>query len=238
MRQLFPLVAILVLVGCGSDGGDPYRGPRTPLPGERPVYVPPADPKDDHRDERATYAPHKDITATVFWVGEPGNTSSAWDEKWQQHFGGVDDPKRRDGWQPAGFVPRQNPFYIALPYNDVPAGKRRADVERIIPWAKDHKWTRSQSMCKDQWVKISKGRKTCYAQWEDVGPFNTDDGGYVFGGDRPRNKSNKGAGIDLSPAVRDYLGLSGMDSVDWQFVDANDVPSGPWKKIVTDSGNN
>jgi hypothetical protein len=33
--------------------------------------------------------------------------------------------------------------------------------------------------------------------------------------------------------VRDYLGLSDIDKVSWQFVDAADVPPGPWKLIVT-----
>lgn len=32
--------------------------------------------------------------------------------------------------------------------------------------------------------------------------------------------------MDVSPAVRDYLGLSGIDKVDWQFVEFEDVPEG------------
>ena len=32
----------------------------------------------------------------------------------------------------------------------------------------------------------------------------------------------------LSPAVRDYLGLAGLDRVDWRFVERYEVPSGPW----------
>jgi hypothetical protein len=30
---------------------------------------------------------------------------------------------------------------------------------------------------------------------------------YVFGNERPKPTLNKGAGLDVSPAVRDYLGL-------------------------------
>ncbi|MEI7835181.1 MAG: hypothetical protein WCK05_02070, partial [Planctomycetota bacterium] len=57
----------------------------------------------------------------------------------------------------------------------------------------------------------------------------------VFGPATPRNPSNQQAGLDVSPAVRDYLALGGMDKVDWQFVEAADVPPGPWKDIVTTS---
>ena len=42
-------------------------------------------------------------------------------------------------------------------------------------------------------------------------------------------------GLDVSPAVRDYLGLSGMNRTVWQFVDASKVPDGPWKQVVTTS---
>ena len=36
-------------------------------------------------------------------------------------------------------------------------------------------------MCKNRWVRLSRGGKTCYAQWEDVGPFVSDDAAYVNG---------------------------------------------------------
>ena len=75
-----------------------------------------------------------------------------------------------------------------------------------------------------------------YAQWEDVGPFGENDSNYVFGSANPKSTTNKTAGLDVSPAVNDYLGLSGLDTTSWQFVDEKDVPSGPWKNIVTTSG--
>lgn len=188
-----------------------------------------------------TYPLHTQITATVFWVGEPAgtdnvaNVQSAWDERWQEHFGGVDDPRRRDGFRPAGFVPRENPFYFALPYNDFAGGVRKAPAANVVPWARERQWGPGESMCKNRWIRIARPGRTCYAQWQDVGPFQTDDAAYVFGLARPRNQSNQQAGLDVSPAVRDYLGLGGMDKVDWQFVDAADVPAGPWKDVVTSS---
>jgi hypothetical protein len=75
---------------------------------------------------------------------------------------------------------------------------------------------------------IRHGAKICYAQWEDVGPFNTRLGGYVFGDQRPLPNRNHGAGVDVSPAVRDYLGLISLDLVDWRFVETADIPMGPW----------
>jgi hypothetical protein len=61
----------------------------------------------------------------------------------------------------------------------------------------------------------------------------------VFGDEMPRPNVNHNAGIDLSPAVRDYLEMSGMDQCDWKFVEAKEIPEGPWKyrddsKLVSD----
>jgi hypothetical protein len=83
---------------------------------------------------------------------------------------------------------------------------------------------------KGRWLQVYSNNRSCYAQWEDVGPFVVDDWPYVFGDKRPVNTSNKGAGIDISPAIRDYLGISNSSRVHWRFVEENQVPYGPWKK--------
>jgi hypothetical protein len=81
--------------------------------------------------------------------------------------------------------------------------------------------------------------RTCYAQWEDSGPYVYDDANYVFGSHdaRPRSRSARGAGLDVSPAVRDCLRFNGLNNdentVDWRFVDDRDVPKGPWLRVVT-----
>lgn len=187
---------------------------------------------------------HRGVTATLFWVGESAsddnkqisNVPSAWDETWDKSYGGVDDPKKRKDFFPSKFTPKENPFYFALPYNDFDKkGKRRSDALSIIPWAKDRQWRSDESICKNQWAKIMKDGKAVYAQWEDVGPFGENDTAYVFGTAEPKSKTNKHAGIDLSPAVNDYLGLSDQEKVDWQFVSADQVPEGPWKQVVTTS---
>jgi hypothetical protein len=105
----------------------------------------------------------------------------------------------------------------------------------VIPWVKDRQWKDTESMCKNQWIKIIHGSKIAYAQWEDVGPFEENDYLYVFGTARPHNRLNANAGLDVSPAVEGLLGLNGRDTVDWQFVDAASVPDGPWKQVVTTS---
>jgi hypothetical protein len=53
----------------------------------------------------------------------------------------------------------------------------------------------------------------------------------VFGNERPKSNLNQGAGLDVSPAVRDYLGLKQTDVTDWQFVDVSAVPHGPWSTL-------
>jgi len=191
--------------------------------------------------KRAPYPVHRKVTASVFWVGENdagrpgrGNTVSAWDKYWVAHYGGIDTPHDRWGYFPAGFFPKENPFYVALPYNDF-RGRRKRSAHRVVYWAGEKKWGSRESMCKNRWVKIVKGGKTAYAQWEDVGPFLDDDAAYVFGTRPPGNRRNHRAGIDVSPAVRDYLGLRDIDRVDWQFVPAGQVPEGPWTVIVTTS---
>jgi len=129
---------------------------------------------------------------------------------------------------PASFTPRQNPFYVALPYNDKSTNGHRPEAPRVVPWFKDAYQGPAVSTCKGRWIAIRKGNKTVYAQWEDAGPFRTDHWQYVFGNERPKPNLNRGAGLDVSPAVRDYLGLEETDVTDWRFVEFSEVPSGPW----------
>ena len=182
----------------------------------------------------------RQIVTTVFWIGEKPsennpvpNRSSSWDKEWAKSYGGFDDPSRanRSDFIPVKFTPRQNPFYCALPYNDKSANGHRPEAARVIPWFKDAYQGPGVSVCKDRWIAIRKGNRIVYAQWEDAGPFRTDHWQYVFGNERPKPNLNKGAGLDVSPAVRDYLGLNETDVTDWQFVDFKDVPRGPWSKL-------
>lgn len=176
------------------------------------------------------------VIGTVFWVGElptqnnpVPNTMSSWDMNWQANFGGYDDPERRKGYLPAGFTPKLNPFYVALPYNDIArGGGHRPEASQVIPWFWREYRGDGISVCKGRWIAIHREGKVCYAQWEDVGPFEVDHWQYVFGNEQPRANRNDAAGIDISPAVRDYLGFRSGERVQWRFVEARDVPPGPW----------
>jgi len=190
--------------------------------------------------EVETYPWKQKIVTTVFWVGEmpsannpTPNRSSSWDKDWAKSYGGFDDPNpaRRQDYSPVKFTPRQNPFYCALPYNDKSANGHRPEAPHVIPWFKEAYQGLGVSVCKGRWIAIRKGNRTVYAQWEDAGPFRSDHWQYVFGNERPKPNLNRGAGLDVSPAVRDYLGLNETDVTDWKFVDFKDVPRGPWSRL-------
>jgi hypothetical protein len=179
------------------------------------------------------------VMTTYFWIGQgttgynsTTNYASAWDMRWTKSFGGVDQPYKR-GSAPAGlvtlptkFAPTRNPYYVALPFNDIKYPKLAA---KYVPWWDQAAYKKApyQSQCKGRWIMIEFGGKVCFAQWEDVGPLRYDHVGYVFGKERP-TREHSSAGLDVSPAVRDYLGLSGLDKTNWRFVEDEEVPYGPW----------
>ena len=180
------------------------------------------------------------IVTTVFWIGEAPagnnpvpNHASSWDKDWAKSYGGFDDPNpaHRSDFMPVKFTPRQNPFYCALPYNDKAGTGHRPEAPQVVPWFKEAYQGPGVSTCKGRWIAIRKGNRVAYAQWEDAGPFRTDHWQYVFGDERPKPNLNKGAGLDVSPAVRDYLGLTETDVTDWKFVDFSEVPRGPWSRL-------
>ena len=186
------------------------------------------------------YSWRKDIVTTVFWIGEEPsgnnpvpNRKSSWDKNWTGSYGGFDDPNpaHRSNYIPVKFTPRQNPFYCALPYNDKASTGHRSEASQVVPWFKEAYQGPGISVCKGRWVAIRKDNRTVYAQWEDAGPFRTDHWQYVFGNERPKPNLNRGAGLDVSPAVRDYLGLQPTDVTDWKFVDFSEVPHGPWAQF-------
>ncbi len=162
-----------------------------------------------------------------------------------------------NGYQPSSGLPKENAFYLDLPFddvNDATAFKQRCQV---IPWAAavnaadgvNHCADPGYSYMKNRWVKITgPNGATCYGQIEDAGPSSGSayhDSSYVFGSTnaRPLNKQfsgdpSQGAGMDVSPALNGCLGFKDLDGdndhVSWAFVDA--PPPGPWTTVVTTSG--
>lgn len=232
-RQFFltlPLALLLLPVQGQS------RGPSVVAPTQSRQVVQNGIPK---------YPWHLGATATIFWVGEQPtarnptpNCKSSWDTKWMQNFGGYDNPnpKARRGYLPKGFTPKQNPFYVALPYNDVLNHRQhKPEAAKVIPWFKSYNPRPGQTVCKGRWVEIARNGKVCFAQWEDCGPFSTTNWEYVFRYEEVKNKKNKAAGIDVSPAVRDYLGIKSGQKVHWRFVEFAHVERGPWSLYGTNN---
>jgi hypothetical protein len=176
------------------------------------------------------YSWHYGIVATNFWVGQVISSArdgsqkiSAYDDHWEAHYGGCDGIVVRNvctfelrsaanGYFPTQMTPQQNPFYLDLPLQD--------------------------RSLKDRWVHLRKDGRVCYGQVEDAGPAVYDDVAYVLGDARPKNTRFNGAGLDVSPALNGCLGFTGAvdgasDRVDWRFIDAVDVPAGPWTRIRT-----
>ncbi len=194
------------------------------------------------REVHPLYPWKEKIPTTIFWIGEDPtennptpNHKSSWDTNWQANYGGYDNPDpsaRNWDFAPKAFHPKLNPFYIALPFNDL----TNLEIAKLkIPWYKSKGGTSRKSVCRSQWLALRYGSRVCYAQWEDVGPWETDDHDYVFGNARPKNVENDGAGLDVSPAVRDYLGITSGALCDWRFVEDREVPDGPWCRFGTNN---
>ncbi|MCX6780124.1 MAG: hypothetical protein NT034_03015 [Candidatus Magasanikbacteria bacterium] len=216
----------------------------TPPPTIPPTSTPPA----PTTPSATNYPWHDNILATQFYIGETGpDNTTAWDCHAIEHFGGTDSPFGRSGYLPT-FTPKENPFYLALPYTDIgDAGSHKTD----IPWynaALDK--GDGYSFVKNRWIEMKRGDKVCYGQWEDsLTPDILDANGkrtgygqpnhfdYVFGNAAPTHP-----GIDVSPALSTCLGMYDASDkvyahsdaeISWKFVNENEVPSGAWKNIIT-----
>jgi len=218
------------------------------------------------RPSARQYPWHTGIVATTFWVGEIFDPNaedgsqmlSTYDSGWFASYGGCDgvtpggvcQTERRtaaNNYFPTSMTPRENPFYLDLPFDDINNRAAFTMRDSVIPWAKDAAYrgmsgNNNASMMKNRWVQLRANGRTCYGQIQDAGPGVYDDAGYVFGSNnqRPANSRYNGAGMDVSPALNGCLAFSDLngdsDRVDWRFVEASDVPAGPWTRIITTSG--
>ena len=75
--------------------------------------------------------------------------------------------------------------------------------------------------------------KSCFAQWEDVGPNNEKDWDWVFGtAEQPLSSFNNYAGLDLSPLALDIWAWRTTTIRSGEHYSGT-PPEGPWLKIVT-----
>ena len=103
----------------------------------------------------------------------------------------------------------QNPFYCALPYNDViRLGQTKPEAALVIPWFRKTFVAPGLTVCKSHWVAIRKGKRIAYAQWEDSGPFRTDHFQYVLATMLKMHKCLTCGGLEC------LSGCSGL-SLDW-----------------------
>ncbi len=240
LALLISLVEILPLAAQGPTISTP-TGRQNP---NKSMADPVSQPSNPYLNLQ--YPWHLNISVSVFWIGEKPtdrnptpNNASSWDKYWESSYGGYDDPEpsNRQNYIPKSFVPKQNPFYIALPYNDVQKyNLHKPEAASVIPWFNRVKPDPGQTSCKGRWIKIVQNKKVCYAQWEDCGPFFTDDYEYIFKNQKPKNTQNKNAGLDISPAVRDYMKIKSGSVVHWRFIDFSEVPKvGPWTLYGTNN---
>lgn len=222
-----------------------------------PVHIEPAEARG------RTYPVHRGIVATTFWVGEIFDARAAdgsqristYDDNWYASYGGCDGQVvrgdcrtekrvRSNGWFPRHMTPKQNPFYLDLPYDDLNDRIGFRYRGEKLPWARDRAYRPyikdgRVSLMKDRWVRIWRGNRVCYGQIEDAGPGKYHNARYVFGKNdaRPLNKRYNGAGMDVSPSLNGCLGFRSIngssDKVNWQFVERANVPPGPWTRIIT-----
>ena len=197
-------------------------------------YIPPSPSKPPTH----TYPWKSGIITTEFWIGEGGsaisstdNVGSAWDENWRTSNRGTDNPNDRNGYAPADHAPTVNPFYVALPFNDLALSRRSASVaSRVVapstegweagfrlqgPLGGNEECAGARLLCAmgGRWPAGFRSPRICFWKRTTVDTLTR-------------------AGLDVSPAVFQYLGLDGSKNrlTSWKFVDDEDVPPGQWLK--------
>jgi hypothetical protein len=259
MRRVVPAVVILVAgTGLFSCCTSPH-----PTPTATATLTPTATPSPTVSAPVDGYPWHTNIVSTTFWVGEIFDPSasdgsqviSTYDSRWYSDYGGCDgvirsgvcstEPRSAaNGFFPLAMQPKENPFYLDLPFDDVNDAAAFASRGRVVPWANSPAYAGSLSdpsvsLMKNRWVELTRGSATCFGQIEDAGPGEYDDARYVFGTDdaRPQNTRYGGAGLDVSPALNGCLEFAELDGdsdrLDWRFIESDQVPAGPWLRIVT-----
>jgi hypothetical protein len=184
--------------------------------------------------QKQNYEWRTGIPADQFYIGKGSKGSNVWNLKWPQGTKGDDSPDWRNGYAAGSHASYFNPFYVALPFNDLTSPDK---AKQYLPpsWQRTSKDGAPVSVCQNRWVEIKAedgSGHVCYAQWEDVGPLGSDNAEYVFGHARPDAGGH--AGIALSPAVADYLGFNDPQTpfpVRWRFADPEDIPPGQWLKL-------
>ena len=153
--------SILFQVGCSAPAGSSHSGTSRaigtqPSASIKPVHPPARASGETAKPRGRRYPLHTGIVATTFWVGEifdphsPNGSQviSTYDARWMHHYGGCDgvvtagrcETERRvaaNGFFPTRMTPRENPFYLDLPFDDVNNAAAFSQRAQVIPWADD-----------------------------------------------------------------------------------------------------
>jgi len=253
---LLVLAVVLGLVGCAQPKqempgmAESLPRPKIRIPKEAVIvsHVPPRSV--ESVPPPPSMLPMPELPAPVIPLPEPSIAApppvfelGAWHVDIQATCFDLSDSRRpRTAWNSIDPL-KENPFHIALPFND------------HVPGCEEY------GPCKNRWVEVlnvDTGQRA-FAQWEDVGPWFANDAEYVFdetGTVRPHAEVHEGkrlnifrstkgthqrpirriknsAGIDLSPDLCEILNINGQGLVDWRFVEEDYVPEGPWKLRVS-----
>ena len=179
------------------------------------------------------------IVTTVFWIGEQPtennpvpNNKSSWDANWTSNYGGYDTPGCLVAPQLHPGLVRPAPESILLSRcrtTTLPTASSNRKPRWLFPGSSNPIPSRANLSARIAGSRSAKATASAMRNGKIAGPFRTDHFQYVFQNERPKPNLNRGAGLDVSPAVRDYLGLPPTDVTDWQFVEVRDVPPGPWR---------
>jgi hypothetical protein len=205
------LAGVVLLLLWATRGSTPSTTPVSNAVPTAASNIIPDIPEDTKKTEVAPYAsPFKSAMTANFFMGEPAVSSNT-------------------------FIQSENLFYVGLPYAELDASGNFKKSANTIPWYKPG----LSPLLKNHWVEIVHMGSVCFAQWEAVGPNGDDDFAYVFGSSTiPMSMLGERAALEVSPMLSKCLGMTDSDITSWRFVDASEVPSGPWKDIVTSSGPN
>jgi len=140
---------------------------------------------------------------------------------WTGNYGGLDNPDsstRPQRYSGGVYPPPESLLLCACRTTMSMHGQFKPEAPLVIPWFKQAYTGPGQSVCKDRWVAIRKENRTCYAQWEDCGPFRTDHFQYVFQNERPKPNLNDGGWVGcFLPQSAITSDSNATDTTDWQF---------------------
>ena len=203
-----------------EDPVEPEAPPTIPDPFEEEE----PEPEEEALDTASNYVWHHNIITTTFWLGEKASADNGWISNESTAYE-----------SPADSV---NDWYVAVPLSDITTKDGQTmnkDWVVDLPWydPADSEGYEYYSYLKNRWVMIRRGDKVAYGQVADAGPRGEDLYNYVIlGGEFHNPLSQNNAGLDVSPAINDYLGMDGKDEADWKFIEEEEVPDGPWKEHI------